>query len=130
MCHRQRSLSSDAVFERIWRDAVQDIIENAKSNQRAKTRNQKRFRRWKRRSLMKKQQNMQLRQRKGLNGNHCEDHCLQWIELNQTLAKMDPNTLPLNTFCCCSNPFPITQYLHLLMSKRHSTSQSLKSVVR
>lgn len=137
MC--QRSLK-DGVFERLWRGAVQDIVDNAAPNasnpnnnnprQRAKTRNQKRFRRWKKRSLMKKQKNLMSRQqKKNLNQIHCGGHCLGWMELNRCLANVDPNKASSSNFCCFSTPFHINQCLQLLLSKT-GQSKSLKSVVR
>lgn len=132
MC--QRSLK-DGVFERLWRGAVQDIVDNAAPNnnpnsrQRAKTRNQKRFRRWKKRSLMKKQKNLMSRQKKNLNQIHCGGHCLGWMELNRCLANVDPNKPSSSNFCCFSTPFHINQCLQLLLSE-NCQSKSLKSVVR
>ena len=130
MC--QRSIK-DGVFERLWRGAVQNIAENAPpTNQNIsnakKTRNQKRFRRWKKRSLMKKQKI--LMSRKKNNQLQCGGHCLGWMELNRALANVDPNKSAPNNFCCCSTRFHINQCLQFLLSKTGQTTKSLKSVVR
>lgn len=131
MCHRTNP-SSDGVYERFWRGAVQDIVENAtmsattSNSQRARSRNRKKFRRWKKRSLMKKQQKLLTPQKKAMNHVHCGDHCLGWMGLNKALVEADSKG-SLVGFCCCSTQL---HYLQLLLNKSGHSTQSLKSIVR
>lgn len=131
MCHRQ-SLVDEGVFGRVWRGGIQDASENATTStnhQRTRSRNRKKFRKWKKRSLMKRKQNLLTPQKKAMNHTHCGDHCLGWMGLNRAFTEANSNK-PSVGFCCCSSQFHFNHYLHLLLNKSGPSSQSLKSVVR
>lgn len=129
LCQKQNSIEGGGLGRVCFRESCQEVIQNPTSSngvsQRAKSRNRKKFRKWKKRSLMKKNQNLLTPQKKAMSHLHCGEHCLGWMGLNRALAEANCN----KSICCCSTQFHLNHYLQLLFDKGGS-SQSLKSVVR
>mgnify|MGYP006952274652 CR=1 FL=1 len=138
MCQRQNQIEKKRVFNRICGSGTsgQGGLENMSSlcntnEQRMKIRNRKKFRRWKKKSLMKRNGNFLYLQNKALNHLLSGDHCLGWMGLDRALAEAQSKKASPMGLCCCSTQFHFNQCLQLLLNKSKSTTtQSLKSVVR